>query len=155
MVFSTEISFSEIELQEKITKKLPIHKKKYFVSLNINTIDVVLKEGSDRIFITGFTTIDTPLLKNIEGMINFSGKVFYENKKGVFLLTETEVESLNFEKLPKKYNKAVSKITAKIANEAFYDLPIYKLKDSKLKDLILKKTLDRVYVRDKKVIAEF
>lgn len=148
------VELTEDELQAKINRILPIEKKKLLFTVLVSSIDVELKEGSDRVGLISDMEIKTPHLSTGKGRAYLDGKLAYNPTDGSFYFNDPQVRDVKFENIPAKYHKLVGMIFQQAITRRLAKTPVYKLKDNKTKHQIAKILLKSVKVIDQKLVLE-
>lgn len=148
------VELTEDELQEKIDRSLPIEKKKLLFTVRVSSIDVELKEGSERIGLSSEMEIKSPHFTTGKGQALVDGKLHYNRTDGSFYFHEPEVRQVTFENIPDRYQEVVKVIFQRALSRRLAKTPVYKLKDNKTKHQIAKVLLKSVKVVDQKLILE-
>lgn len=148
------IELSEDELQEKISRALPIEKNKLLFTIVVSSIDVELKEGSDRVGLIADMEIKTPHLSTGKGQAYIDGKLAYNKADGSFYFHESEVKQISFENVPDKYQEVVRSIFQRAIRRRLAKTPVYQLKQNTTKHQIARTLLKSVKVIDQKLILE-
>lgn len=148
------VELTEDELQAKINRALPIEKKKLLFKVLVSSMDVELKEGSDRVGLISGMEIRTPHLSTGKGKAYIDGKLAYNPADGSFYFNDPQVTEVKFENIPDKYHKLVRKIFQRAITRRLAKTPIYKLNENKTKHQIAKTLLKSVKVVDQKLILE-
>jgi len=149
--------FTEAELQEKLSERLPLHKTYLFiftVVLDEPRLDLV--EGSDRVNAGLDVTLnikidDEPL--PLGGELDVSGGVRYHAPEGQFFLTDPVIENLSVQGVPTTYTNRVNTILTKAIGEYYADRPIYTLRSSDVKTATAKLLLKSVVVEERVLIV--
>lgn len=148
------VELTEDELQAKINPILPIEKKKLLFTVRVSSIDVELKEGSDRVGLISDMEIKTPHLSTGKGRAYVDGKLAYNPVDGSFYFNDPQVKDVKFENIPAKYHKLVGRIFQRAIARRLAKTPVYKLKENKLKHQLAKTLLKSVKVVDQKLVLE-
>ena len=148
------IELTEDELQTKVNRALPIEKKKLLFTVRVSSIDVELKEGSERVGLVADMEIKTPHLSTGKGRAYIDGKLVYNPADGAFYLREPRVTEVKFENIPVQYHRLVGKILQRAITRRLAKTPVYKLNDNKTKHQVAKILLKSVRVVDQKLVLE-
>ena len=146
-----EIVIEKSQIQDSVNSKLPFQKT-YFVIFQaaIDSAQVILEDGSDRSGIDSAVKLNIVLNDNNEelgcGFIG-SGKIRYEKQDSSFYLDDLNIEKLNIQGVPEKYQGKISSIAALLLKDHFARKPIYKLNQGSLKI-----QLARAVLKDVKII---
>ncbi|MDH5444738.1 MAG: DUF1439 domain-containing protein [Gammaproteobacteria bacterium] len=148
------ISLTEDQLQARINKRIPIEKQKLIFTVRVSSLDVVLKEGSDRIgFIAGLEIL-TPRHSSGKGIAELDGQLEYNKKNGQFYLLQPVVRKVSFKNVPDKYHSLLKKVLQKMLQRRLANTPVYQLDQSRTPHKIAKSLLKSVKVIDLKLVLE-
>lgn len=152
--FTYTLEITEQELQEKIQQKMPIHKKKYFVTVTLSDPKVALLQGRDRIDIE--SNIDALIPGGIaaKGRGNVEGSIEYMQDTGEFFFIDPQVKSLTVDKVTAKHQETIRKVADFAAKSALRRFPVYRFKDENLKHKLAKAVLKSVHVENGKLLLE-
>ena len=150
------LNFSESQIQEKLTAKLPLVKTYLFIfQVTLDNPRVHLENGSNRLK----AGLDIKL--NIQpgkeqvplgGIIDVSGGVKYIAEKGDFFLTDPVIERLAVEGLQSKYTDKINLVLTKALGEFYASHPIYSLKTTDIKQTAAKLILKNAIVDNKELV---
>lgn len=149
--------FSETQIQEKISEKLPIQKSYFIIfGVNLNNPRVELRDGSNRVNAGLDITLNIKIggeSKPLGGTIDVSGGLLYSKKDSAFFLTDPIIENLGIQGVPEKYSEKAKDVLAKALGEYYSERPIYKLKAGDPAKTAAKLLLKRVVVEDKELVV--
>lgn len=131
--FEYDIELSQQQLQEKIEKKFPYEKKKLLTKTTLSNPKVMLKDGSEKVYMNSDVTFNAPGDISLKAYVEFNGKVIYDNEKKEFYLQNLEIEQLNFDKIPAKFHNTIKSTLEAILPIILNQYPIYTLKENTLK----------------------
>ena len=152
-----EFRFSEQQIREKLSDRLPI-KKTYLIVLEV-TLDnprVALAEGSSRINAGLDVTLNIKLKtesKRLGGTIDATGGIRYDDQTGQFFVTDPVIDNLDVQGIPMKLVEKTNKVLTLALTEYFSTRPIYTLDRSDFKQAITALVLTNVVVKDKELIV--
>lgn len=149
--------FSEAQLQEKLSAKLPLTKTYLFIfQVTLDHPRVNLVNGTDRVK-AGLDVLLNIRLGNeqkpLGGTLDVSGGVKYVPERGEFFLSDPIVEHLTVQGIPDKYTEKVNSIMAAALTGYFADHPIYTLKAEDTKQAAAKLVLKNVTVENQELVV--
>jgi len=146
--FSYTLELSEKDVQVRVEEKMPIEKKKYFITVIVSNPKIEFSSASEKIGIDSDIQVKLPggFVSNGEAYIE--GGVTYKSKQGEFFLIDSEVKKVSFDKLPKKFEADVIKIVDLTTKKVLGKTPVYKFKDNNLKHKLAKSTLKSVHIKN-------
>jgi len=100
--FSYDIELSQKQLQEKIEKKFPFKKKKFFTTITLTKPKVNLKDASDKIYINLDITINVTKKISFDAYTELDGNIYYDNDSKKFYLKDFKINELVMDKVPLK-----------------------------------------------------
>jgi len=154
MAFSYTLEISEEELQEKISKMMPMEKKKYFVTVILSNPDVDLADGKNEVGIFSHVKVIAPGGIQGAGKVNITGSLRYDADKGAFFFNHPEIVSLEIDDVPEKYIPNIKSIAQSVTAKVLAARPVYKLKDDNLKQKLAKSALKSIKVENSKLLVE-
>ena len=147
-----EIVIDKSQIQEAINLKLPFQKTYFlFFQATIDSAQVILEDGSDRVGIDSALRLNVVLTDNKEKLgcsLVGSGKIRYDKQDSSFYLDDLKVEKLGIQGIPEKYHGKIRSIAELLLKDHFARKPIYKLDQGSLKI-----QLARAVLRDVKIIS--
>lgn len=143
-----DIKLSQEELQEKIEKKFPFEKKKFFTKTILSNPKVMLKDGIDKIFINSDITFIAPGNISFDAYVELNGKIFYNNKKKEIYLQNLEIETLVMDQIPLKFQNTLKVTLEKILPIILNRYPIYTIKSNDFKKAITAMLLKNIKVEN-------
>lgn len=149
--------FSEQQLQQKMSSKLPFSRR-YLIVFEV-TLDkprISLMEGSDRVAAGLDISLNIRVNNSttpLGGTIDVSGKLAYESDKGEFFLIDPVIEKLEVQGIPEKYTKKASTVIAQALADFYKANPIYRLSATDMKQAAARLALRDVVVKDKVLIV--
>ena len=152
-----EFRFSEDDLRQKMSERLPIERTYLFIfQVVLDSPRITLVEGSDRVQAGLDVTLNIRINDEalpLGGSVDASGGVRYDSIEGEFYLTDPIVESLAVQGVPAKYTDRVNSVLTKAIAEYYEDRPIYTLRDSDVKQAAAKLVLKSVVVQDRLLVV--
>jgi hypothetical protein len=146
------LKITEQELQEKLSKILPIERQAAYISAKIYDSRVDLIEGSDEVAV--FTNIDLTVFGNIKGSgwTYVKGALTYNAEKGAFYLINPNIVSLEIENIPPDFIPEIKKIAQLSLEQALKVYPIYLFNDQKTQEKMAKSSLQSILVKEQTLL---
>jgi len=122
--------------------------------LTYSNPQAVLLSKDDRIQVSLDAQLNIKLndeLKTLGGTITVTSGLRYEQETHSFYLTDTELNNLDIDGIPSKYEDKVKLLTSNYAREHLEKRPIYKLKATDTKKAAAKMLLKDMQVKDSEV----
>ncbi len=150
---SYTLEFTEPQLQEKITKIMPITKKTMLATVVVDNADLTLIEGSDKLAISA--TIQANALGGLmaNGNINIQGTLKYNAKQGAFYFHNPQIIELNIKEVPPQFHDQIKKLAQGAVAKSLSRHPVYKLKDDNMKHQFAKTMLKSMEVKNQTLIV--
>lgn len=149
--------FTQVELQEALSARLPIQRTYLFViQVALDHPRVMLIEGSDRVNAGLDVALNVRLGQSsvpLAGSVDASGGIRYEPKEGKFYLTSPLIERLNLEGVPEKYASRASTALSLALGEYYASHPIFTLSAFDAKQAAAKLTLKSVTVEHQQLVV--
>jgi hypothetical protein len=148
------LKITEQELQEKLSKKLPIKREAAYISAEIYDSRVDLIEGSDQIGV--FTHMYVTVLGNIKGSgrAYAKGVLTYNAEKKAFYLINSNIVSLEIENIPPDLIPEIKKIAQVSLEKALQVSPIPLFSDQKTQEKMAKSSLHSIQVKDQTLLIK-
>lgn len=154
-----EITLSEEQLLSKLNEKFPFEKNFLFlVTLRFEHPRLELEEGSDRIRFGCDLSVNLPVDPGgdahtgpIQGTATLSGKIRYSATDGSFFIDDPIVDQLLLNGVPEKWMKKIRSSADKAANEFVKRAPVYRLKETDVKQAAARLVLQGVAVHERKL----
>jgi hypothetical protein len=150
-------SFSESQIREKLTTKLPLNKK-YLIIFEV-TLDnprVSLTNGSNRVAAGLDVILNIRIDKNpkpLGGSVDATGGIKYVKNSGEFFLTEPVIEHLSIQGIPDKYTKKANQVLTKALSEYYDSHPIYTLKPTDVNKAAARLALKNVIIENQNLVV--
>jgi len=145
------VEFSEAELQDKVTKVMPLVKKTPFMTVELTNPVVKLAKDKNEIELQLNIKLLTAGLEQ-GGYARLTGSLSYQSEDAAFYVTDMQVHELTVEGMPEFFTPQVIKIAEQVVNPVLDQMPIYKLKDD-LTQTMVKAVLESIEVRNKTLFA--
>jgi hypothetical protein len=143
------------KIQQALNEKFPINKTHLLIfTVQYANPRVILEEGSDRLT----AGVDAKALfkmndVSFSGTAVISGLLEYSRETGEFMLKQATVEKLDIEGIPERYAKKVNDVSTLAVKEYLDRKPVYRLKQSDVKQSLAKLALKKVTVRDQALVV--
>ncbi|VAW63570.1 hypothetical protein MNBD_GAMMA10-3300 [hydrothermal vent metagenome] len=154
MAFSYTLEIAQEELQEKVSKMMPMEKKKYFVTVVLSNPKVDLSSAENKIAVFAHVGVIAPAGIKGNGKVKIMGSIIYDAEKGEFFFDNPEIVSLEVDDVPEKYIPKIKGIAQSIVSKILAARPVYKFKDDNLKHKLAKSTLKSVKVEKNTLLVE-
>lgn len=152
-----ELHFTERELQEQLSKGLPLTKRYLLIfEVTLDSPRVSLRDNENRIRAGLDITLNIHIGSEplpIDGRIDASGTIRYENTSGEFYLSDPAIEDLTVQGVPDHYTDQVNKLLEKVLTEFYSERPIYRLDSEKMTQAATKMVLRSVEVSDEELVV--
>lgn len=151
-----ELRFSREDIKERIEKKLPFQKDgPHFYTL-IKNVRIDFPEQSTRIRVGFDLEISgKKLLKGIllNGSIDLDSSIRYEESSAQFFLDDAQLLELKMDKISSTFSKKIIKGINKSVIEYVYTIPIYRLKESDVKNQLTRAFLKKIRIDQGQLIV--
>jgi hypothetical protein len=142
------VTMTAAELQREISARLPRTRAGRLVSATVQSAEVVLTDGSDRVGVRAATTLQLPGGHSLAGAVQLDGKLRYVAGAGEFWLDEVRVVDLGIAAIPTALRPVAEELVGSIARNYLARTPVYRLKQESFKQSLAKLVLRQVVVRD-------
>jgi hypothetical protein len=143
---SYTIRFSAAEVQQALNRKLPISKTKFLVSATVQSVEVELTEGADRILLRPQVVLSIAGQQALGGQALVEGRLRYVPDTAEFFFDGKVVEA-TIAGLPQAMLPVAEEVVAKCGEAYLTTTPIYRLKQSDFKQSLARMLLKSVRVR--------
>lgn len=147
------LSLTADEIQQKLDSKLPLSKSKLHITATVEKVQVILKEGADRIGARTTMQLDLPLAGEVLGSATVNGQLRYVPDEGAFYLDSSQLSDLEVARIPESLRGPVQDVMSAAMQAYFSAAPIYRLKQSDFKQSLARYVLREVTVRDGKLLV--
>jgi len=143
------LQITEQELQEKLSKELPMERQAAYISAEIYDSRVDLIEGSNEIGV--YTSMDITVFGNIKGsgQAYAKGAITYNEEKKAFYLINPDIVSLEIKNIPPDFIPEIKKIAQLSLEQALKIYPLYLFSDQETQEKMAKSSLESILVKDK------
>jgi len=154
--FATALSYTltitEKELQEKLSKELPIKREVSYLSAKIYDSQVDLIEDTKQVGL--FTKIDLLALGSIKGsgQAYVKGEITYNPAKGEIYLINPNIVSVTTDNIPPDLMPDIKRIAQLSLEKAVKIYPIYKFKDEKIQAKMAKSVLESIQIKKQTIV---
>ena len=146
-IWQKTITITEEQIEEKLADKFPIDKASAWYEAHFDEPLVDLQPGSERVTFALSTTLDF-MGETYSGTIMMSSGLEYKPNEGSFYLVDSQIEELEIENLDAS---KISNITTVLSQAVKFGLdkwPVYRLKQSDIKQQLAKTVLQSVIIYD-------
>jgi len=152
-----EIIITQAQLEQKLSEKFPYTKKFLLLfELTYSNPKLSLLEGSDKIRV-GLDAAINLLIdkegKDLNGGITVLAELRYDRENQAFHLDNAELERLDIDGIPEKWEERVMKLSTEAANLYFKNHPVYELEHRNFKESVAKILLKNFEIRDEIVVV--
>ncbi|MFT6926124.1 MAG: hypothetical protein ACJAZP_001725 [Psychromonas sp.] len=146
------LKITEQELQNKLSKQLPIERTLAYISAKIYDSRIDLIEGSAEIGV--FTHLEVTVLDNIKGsgQAYAKGVLIYNPEKGAFYLINPSIVSLEIKDIPADFIPEIKRIAQLSLEQALKIHPINLFDDQQIQQKMAKSSLQSIVVKDQALL---
>ncbi|MDX2319865.1 MAG: DUF1439 domain-containing protein [Moritella sp.] len=145
------VKFSEAELQEKVTRVMPLVKKTSFLTVELTKPVLKLAQDKNEIELELNVKLLTGGLASY-GYTRLTGALSYKSEESAFYVSNMQVHEVQIEGMPDLFTPQVIKMAEQVVNPVLEQMPIYRLKDD-LTETMVKAVLESIEVRNKELVA--
>ena len=149
--------FTEAQLQEELSARLPIQKTYLFVvQVTLDHPRVTLVEGSDRVNAGLDVMLNVRIAGSalpLSGSVDASGGIRYEAAEGKFYLTDPVIENLQLQGVPEEHASLASSALTLALGEYYATHPIYTLNTLNAKQAAARLVLKSVIVENRQLVV--
>lgn len=142
-VFKKEVVIPKATIQDMLDKKFPIEKTTLLVKVKMSEPKVYFKSGNIGIIIKYWADA---LGKEMDGIVDVNTRVRYDNRSFYLSNVETPMISMNDKEIDQ--DGKVTKAILSILRNYLENYPVYKLKQSDVKQNLAKLLLKDITVED-------
>ncbi|MBI5478271.1 MAG: DUF1439 domain-containing protein [Deltaproteobacteria bacterium] len=146
------ITLTAAELQEQLNRKLPLKRAGRLVTVTVQSAQVVLVEGSDRVGVRAAAELALPMGRALSGTVRFDGKIRYVPDPGEFWFDDARVVDLEIGSLPGALRPTVEELVGVMGRNYLARTPVYRLKPGQVKHSLARLLLRSAVVRDGKLV---
>jgi hypothetical protein len=153
--FTSTITLSESQIQQRVIKAFPINFGNSELSIEFYRPKVILSKDRNQIILRSHAKIaanDEILERSI---ISFGGKPYYLAGKGEFRLRDLWLRSFETQSLTPQEEIQLTLLVNMALTSVLLDIPIYTLNDNDLREKIARKRLKSAKVVDGALELEF
>ena len=147
------ITVTAAELQRELGRKLPLTRSGRLATVTVQSAEVVLTEGSDRVGVRATSSVQLPLGRPLAGTVQLDGQLRYVPELGELWFDDARVVDLGVAAIPASLKPTVEELVGSIARGVLARTPVHRLKQESVKQSLAKLVLREVVVRDGKVVA--
>ncbi|MCJ8350418.1 DUF1439 domain-containing protein [Moritella sp.] len=145
------VKFTEAELQDKVSKVMPLVKKTSFLTVELTDPVLKLAQDKNEIELQLKVKLLTGGLES-RGYARLTGSLSYRAEDAAFYVTNMQVHEVSIDGMPDLFTPQVIRMAEQVVNPVLNQMPIYKLKDD-LTQSMVKAVLESIEVRNKTLFA--
>ena len=145
---SYTIRFTAAEIQQSLNRKLPISKSKFLVRVTVQSLEVELVQGPDRILLRPQVGLSIVGQSALSGRALVEGQIRYAPDSGEFFFDAPKVVEVTIAGIPDSMRPIAEELIAKSAEAYLTTTPVYRLKQTDFKQSLARMLLKSVKVRD-------
>ncbi len=143
--FEKEILIPKSKIQSMVAKKFPYKKNAIIAKMNLSSPQVYFRETNIGLKLDYYGNF---LEKEINGLIDFNGQIFYKPEKGAFYIKNFKIVDIVINEANFSDKKKLKSAVLKIVSNYLEDYPVYRLNPTDFKQSIAKLLLKSVSVKD-------
>jgi hypothetical protein len=144
---SYTIRFTAAEVQQSLNRKLPISKFKFLIGATMQSLEVELTEGTDRVLLRPLVVLSIAGQRALGGRALVEGRIRYVAETAEFFLDAPKVVEMNIDGIPEAMRPVAQEIVAKCGEAYLATTPVYRLKQTDFKQSLARMLLRSVRVR--------
>ena len=152
-----QIRFTESQLLDRLSERLPISKYYFLVfEVILDNPRLALKNGSNRVnagldirMIIHYGSDPQPL----DGTIDASSGIRYQSDTGQFFLTDPMIEHFTVQGSPDDYAEKIEQVLSRALTEYYSDRAIYTLDAGELNQAVTRMVLKHVIVENRELVV--
>jgi Protein of unknown function (DUF1439) len=145
---SYTIRFTAAEIQQSLNRKLPISKSKFLVRVTVQSLEVELVQGPDRILLHPQVGLSIVGQSALSGRALVEGQIRYAPDSGEFFFDAPRVVEVTIVGIPESMRAIAEELIAKSGEAYLTTTPVYRLKQTDFKHSLARMLLKSVKVRD-------
>jgi hypothetical protein len=145
---SYTIRFTAAEIQQSLNRKLPTSKSKFLVRATVQSLEIELMEGADRIRLRPQVEVSIAGQSALAGRALVEGQIRYAPGTGEFFFDAPKVVEVTVGGLPESMRQRAGELVATCAEAYLTTTPVYRLKQTDFKQSLARMFLKSVKVRD-------
>jgi hypothetical protein len=143
--FEKEILIPKSKIQSMVAKKFPYKKNAIIAKLNLHSPQVYFKDTNIGLKLNYYGNF---LEKEINGLIDFNGQIFYRPEKGAFYIKNFQIVDIVVNEANFSDKQRLKSVVLKLVINYLEDYPVYRLNPTDFKQNIAKLLLKEVSVKD-------
>jgi hypothetical protein len=145
---SYTIRFTAAEIQQSLNRKLPISKSKFLVRATVQSLEVALMQGPDRILLRPQVEVSIAGQSALTGLALVEGQIRYASATGEFFFDAPRMVEVSVGGIPESMRHHAEDLIATCAEAYLTITPVYRLKQTDFKQSLARMFLKSVKVRD-------
>jgi hypothetical protein len=143
--FEKEILIPKSTIQSMVAKKFPYKKNAIIAKMKLSSPRVYFKDTNIGLKLDYYGNF---LEKEINGLIDFNGQIFYKPEKGAFYIKNFQITDIRVNEANFSDKNKLKNVILKIVSNYLEDYPVYRLNPTDFKQSIAKLLLKSVSVKD-------
>jgi hypothetical protein len=145
------VTFSEAQIQEKVSQAMPMVKKNAFMTIELSNPVVKLAKDINEIELQLQVRLLTAGSTN-RGFTRLTGSLSYNAQQAAFYLTNVKILQLQVEGMPVQFEAQIIELAEQTITPVLQTMPVYRLKKDMTQTMI-KALLESIRVENKQLIA--
>jgi hypothetical protein len=142
------IRFTAAEIQQSLNRKLPISKSKFLVRATVQSLEVALRQGPDRILLRPQVEVSIAGQSALTGRALVEGQIRYAPDTGEFFFDAPRMVEVSVGGIPESMRQHAEDLIATCAEAYLTITPVYRLRQTDFKQSLARMLLKSVKVRD-------
>jgi hypothetical protein len=142
------IRLSGADLQQSLNRKLPTSKSKFMIRATVQSLEVELVEGADRIRLRPQVELSIAGQGALTGRALVEGQIHYAPDTGEFFLDSPKVVEVTIAGIPESMRSVAGELIAMCGEAYLTTTPVYRLKQGDFKQSLARMFLKSVQVHD-------
>lgn len=148
------VTLGRADLQRRIERMFPMVREDGWIELRLHDPQVVLTEHSNRIGLRLRLDASAARQFAVTGQAMVDGVLRFAGDTGQFFLDDARIEELHMAGVPELYLKQIQQLADGVVREVLHNQPIYTLGQMGESKRILGSKINKLSVRDGKLIVE-
>ena len=150
------VRLTAADIQSQLETKFPVERSELIFTWRFTDPVVAIDSGTERVRLGVSVAVSSLGKEVVTSRAQVEGSVRYESSKGeLFLDSPTaRLDELDVAGLPEKYRETAGKLIEKALQEYLARMPLYRLKSSDTKMLMVRRVLKSMRVRDGELLIE-
>lgn len=156
---TTRLSLSTAEIQQKVTRKFPIHKNQNDIQITLTNPRVKMDTSKERLALDTDLKVQLPNKEvgrrgrvvnppPLTGTATVDGRIAWDKATGTISFAEGKLVDFDLEQLPPELNARVKEMAAQSVEAQLASLTLFKLDEAKMEQAAAKRLLQGIKVTD-------